>query len=164
MVLSAVELAKRVLVALMRPFALTYGVAFTCKRDSTDQAVMKNFRKLAPQVHPDRGGSNEHQQQLNDARAAWDTERAKGKAAGRPQGRAREEKIREEKKRKDKTEREREREKREDTLSEQWVLGVRKSSRRKGQFQGKQFAAKGCVKFRWAIRATPHFSKNVLES
>ena len=94
----------------MRIFALTYGVAFTCNRDSTDQAVMKNFRKLAFRVHPDRGGSNEHQQQLNDARAAWDTERAKCKAAGRPQGRAREEKIREEKKRKDKTERERERE------------------------------------------------------
>ena len=38
----------------MRTFALTYGVAFTCNRDSTDQAVMKNFRKLALRVHPDR--------------------------------------------------------------------------------------------------------------
>ena len=87
MVASVVQVAKRALLATMRAVAFTVGMALTCSRDSPDREVVAIFRRLALRVHPDRpGGSTERQQRLNDARAAWDTARSAGKAAGRPKG------------------------------------------------------------------------------
>ena len=54
MVASAVQVAKRVLLATMRAVALSFRVAMTCNRDSPDRDVVKNFRVLALRVHPDR--------------------------------------------------------------------------------------------------------------
>ena len=76
----AVQLAKRALVVLLHALAQVYDVRVTCARTSPDAAVLKDFRRLVLKAHPDRGGSVEHQQQLNDARAAW--ERAQQGNAG----------------------------------------------------------------------------------
>ena len=84
MVVSAAQLAKRVLVSLLRALAVTYNINVNCDRDSTDAVVIANFRKLALRVHPDRGGSTAHQAKLNDAREAWD--KAHKAKAGRPKG------------------------------------------------------------------------------
>ena len=77
---SAVQLAQRALVVLLHALAQVYDVWVTCARTSPDAAVLKDFRRLVLKARPDRGGSVEHQQQLNDARAAW--ERAQQGNAG----------------------------------------------------------------------------------
>ena len=85
MVASAVQVAKRTLLATMRAVALSFGMVLTCNRDSSDKDVVVNFRKLALRVHPDRpGGSTAQQGRLNDARAAWEDVRASAQNAGRP--------------------------------------------------------------------------------
>ena len=43
---SAILLAKRALVVLIRALALTYGVTVNCNRDSNDSEVLGNFRKV----------------------------------------------------------------------------------------------------------------------
>ena len=90
MVPSAVQLAKRALLATMRAAAMRFGLTMSCNRDSADREVVTFFRKLALQAHPDRpGGSTEQQQRLNDARAAWDQARAESKPkGGRPKATA----------------------------------------------------------------------------
>ena len=52
MVASAVQVAKRTLLATMRAVALSFGMVLTCNRDSSDKDVVVNFRKLALRVHP----------------------------------------------------------------------------------------------------------------
>ena len=85
MVASAVQVAKRTLLATMRAVALSFGMVLTCNRDSSDKDVVVNFRKLALRVHPDRpGGSTAQQGRLNDARAAWEDVLGSSKKAGRP--------------------------------------------------------------------------------
>lgn len=74
---SAVLVAKRALVALLHALAPLYNVQYSCTRDSSDDDIVKVFRKLVLKTHPDRGGDVRHQQQLNEARASW--ERAKKK-------------------------------------------------------------------------------------
>ena len=61
---SAVLLAKRALVTLMRSLATTYQIGVGIHRDAQDDAVMSTFRQLARHTHPDRGGETVHQQQL----------------------------------------------------------------------------------------------------
>ena len=63
-----------------------YNFTLTCKRESSDEEVIRDFRKLALRVHPDRGGDTTHQQELNDARAKWDKARKQTGGAGRPKG------------------------------------------------------------------------------
>jgi hypothetical protein len=85
MVASAVQVAKRTLLATMRAVALSFGMVLTCNRDSSDKDVVVNFRKLALRVHPDRaGGSTAQQGRLNDARAAWEAVLGSSQKAGRP--------------------------------------------------------------------------------
>lgn len=80
MVTSAVVVAKRALVVILRTLASLYGVNCACTRDACDEDVLRAFRKVALKVHPDRGGNVKHQQQMNDARRAWETAKAKAKA------------------------------------------------------------------------------------
>jgi hypothetical protein len=83
---SAVLLAKRALVALIRSLALTYGVVVCCNRDSADQVVLGSFRKVALKAHPDHGGNTSDQAKMNEAREAWDQARRQKATAGRPKG------------------------------------------------------------------------------
>ena len=75
MATSKVLRAKRALVALLRSLAVAYNLVVNCNRDSDDKVVLTAFKKVSLRVHPDHGGSTVHQQQLNDARAAWDEAR-----------------------------------------------------------------------------------------
>lgn len=84
MVTSAVVVAKRALVVLLRNLATLYAVNFPCSRESSDEEVLRTFRKVALKVHPDRGGNVRHQQQMNDARRVWDAAKAKAKQKGKP--------------------------------------------------------------------------------
>ena len=52
MVASAVQIAKRTLLATMRAVALSFGMVLTCNRDSLDKDVVVSFRKLALRVLP----------------------------------------------------------------------------------------------------------------
>lgn len=72
MVCGPVQAAKRALVSVICALAAVYGVGVACRRDSPDDVVLKDFRRLALKTHPDRGGQVGHQQQLNDARLAWE--------------------------------------------------------------------------------------------
>ena len=70
MVPSAVQVAKRALLATMRAAAVMFGLTMSCNRDSPDKDVVTVFRKLALRAQPDQpGGSTEQQQRLNYARA-----------------------------------------------------------------------------------------------
>ena len=87
MVSSALLLAKRALVVVIRSLAVAYGVVVSCTRDSTDQQVLASFRKVVLRVHPDRGGNTADQQKLNDARANWESAKKAKATAGRPKAR-----------------------------------------------------------------------------
>ena len=73
MVATALQVAKRALLATMRTAAVLFGLSMTCNWDSADSEVVSFFRKLALRAHADRpGGSRVQQQRLNDARASWE--------------------------------------------------------------------------------------------
>ena len=67
---SALLLAKRALVSLLRALAVAYGLDVQITRDSLDVDVARACRRVALRAHPDRGGNTADQQRLNDARAA----------------------------------------------------------------------------------------------
>ena len=64
---------------LLNSLAAVYGFRVTVNRDSPDRDVLAATRQACRRTHPDKGGSVEHQQQLNAAREAW--EKAKSKPA-----------------------------------------------------------------------------------
>ena len=84
---SSVDHAKRALVSLLLYFAKLYRVVLNITRDSADDDIRKSFKKVSRKTHPDRGGSGEHQQALNDTYSAW--EQKKREAKGRGRGRQR---------------------------------------------------------------------------
>ena len=81
---SAALLAKRALVTLLHALAATYELNIRCTRDSPDATIHRAFRQVVLKVHPDRGGSARHQQELNDARAAWEAAKEKRRGPVRP--------------------------------------------------------------------------------
>jgi hypothetical protein len=83
---SAVLLARRALVVLIRALAITYNVVVNCNRDSTDKEVVASFRKVILKVHPDHGGNDVDMGRLNDARAEWDKAKKQKDQGGRPKG------------------------------------------------------------------------------
>ena len=64
---SAPSLAKRALVRLVWTLGTLDSVVVDVTRDSTDDEVKKAFKKVFLRAHPDKGGSVEHSQQLNQA-------------------------------------------------------------------------------------------------
>ena len=79
---SAIDLAKRALVGILRTLAASYGVALSLKRDATDPEVSGAYQKVSRRVHPDRGGNTEDQAALNNAHDAWEA----AKRARKPRG------------------------------------------------------------------------------
>ena len=67
---SAIDLAKRALVILLKSLAMSYGLELGLARDSPDNAIRNAYRKVSRKVHPDRGGDAEQQKALNRARDA----------------------------------------------------------------------------------------------
>ena len=81
---SAVDLCKRALVSLIRALASAYGCRVAVTRDSPDQDVKRGYRTLSKKTHPDRGGSTQDQQRLNEAYEAWCNAARSTNAPGRP--------------------------------------------------------------------------------
>ena len=77
MVCSAAGVAKRALVVVLNSLAAIYGFKVTVDRDLANQDVVTAIRKAQLKTHPDHGGETEHQQQLNAAKAAWESARKK---------------------------------------------------------------------------------------
>ena len=60
---------KRALVTLLLELARVYGLTMSLNRDSADDVVKKNFRKIMLRAHPDKAnGSEATAKRLN---AAW---------------------------------------------------------------------------------------------
>ena len=57
---SAVDLAKRELVKLLKSLASKYKLHLELSRDSSDNDVKKAFRKVSLKAHPDKGGGSRH--------------------------------------------------------------------------------------------------------
>ncbi len=68
---SAIDLAKRALVTLLKTLAAAYGTVLTLTRDSPDATVRSACRKVSRKAHQDHGGDLEHQKSLNAAYEAW---------------------------------------------------------------------------------------------
>ncbi len=73
--------ARRVLIKLLLALSAVYGVVLGLWRDSCDADVNKGFKKAFLKAHPDKGGSEQHAKELNEAKERW--EKAK-KPNGRP--------------------------------------------------------------------------------
>ena len=71
--MNAVDLAKRALVKLLKGMAVLYKPTATITRDSPNPEVRTAYRKVSVKTHPDRGGDDHHQRQLNAAYSAWET-------------------------------------------------------------------------------------------
>ena len=71
MVSAAVQ-ARRSLVKLLLALASVYSVVVDLNRDSCDSDVQKGFKKVFLKAHPDKGGSEQHAKQLNEAKDSWD--------------------------------------------------------------------------------------------
>jgi curved DNA-binding protein CbpA len=81
---SAIDSAKRVLVALLKSIAAVYSLTLSLTRESTEAEIRSAFRKVSKKAHPDHGGKKEHQTALNGARDTWEdaTKAGKGKHGG----------------------------------------------------------------------------------
>ena len=62
---SAIDYARRSLVALLKALAKTYGVVLALTRESSDAQINTAVRKVSLKAHPDRGGREEDQKLLN---------------------------------------------------------------------------------------------------
>ena len=60
---SAIDLAKRALVALLKTLAGIYSVNLNLTRDSSDNVVRSAYKRVSVRAHPDRGGREEHQKE-----------------------------------------------------------------------------------------------------
>ena len=78
---STLDAAKRVLVVLLRTLAATYNCAVGVTRDSSDAVIRKAYRTMSLKTHPDKGGAEEDQQNLNNAYNAY---QAFGQAGSAP--------------------------------------------------------------------------------
>ena len=53
---SAIDAAKRALVALLRSITAVYGVTLSLTRESTESEIRNAFRKVSKDAHPDHAG------------------------------------------------------------------------------------------------------------
>ena len=79
---SRALLAKRMLVATLLAIAGAQGILLDVRRESADKAVLKACEKLAKTLGRTRAAAEE-QQQLKDAKEAWQTTLKGNRAGGR---------------------------------------------------------------------------------
>ena len=77
---SAIDLAKRSLVGLLKRLATFYVIVLQLNRDASEADVRAAFRNVSRKAHPDRGGRGEDQQKLNGAYEAWQEALKKGRS------------------------------------------------------------------------------------
>ena len=81
---SAGDLAQRELVKVLKELAAKYSItfAFTLTRESSDEDVIKAFRRVSLKVQPDQKGDDF--QKLNATNDAWQDLLKNAAAPGRP--------------------------------------------------------------------------------
>ena len=72
MAASARQVATRQFVKTLLTLVALYSLSLPVTRDSTDDEVVKAFKRLALKVHLDKGALLEHARELNTAEGAWD--------------------------------------------------------------------------------------------
>jgi hypothetical protein len=84
MAASFCQVAKQAFILVLRSLAAVYSLRLELNRTSADTAVLAAFRRVAQKAHPDKGGTSEHQQRLNDAKKMWLEAKSNPGKAGRP--------------------------------------------------------------------------------
>jgi len=79
MPLSTLGAATRAFVSVLLVLSRSYLLALEVNRDSTQEHLVKAYRKVLLKVHPDKGGKKEDAQRLQEAKETWDKAR-KGSA------------------------------------------------------------------------------------
>ena len=73
MVASVKQSATRAFVAVLALLAKSYEVVLAVGRDSSEQELLKAYRRLSLKVRPDKGGRVRDQRTLQEARERWET-------------------------------------------------------------------------------------------
>ena len=81
---SAIEIAKRVLVKVLKALAVKHKLCMDLNRDSTERQVHQAFKRVALKTHPDKGGDQTYFQRLSVAHGAWQDLLKNRSSAGRP--------------------------------------------------------------------------------
>ena len=86
---SAVDVAKRELVKVLKTLAGKYKVKLTLSRDSADREVSAAFKRVSLRAHPDKGGEKADFQSLSAANDSWQELLKQRGAPGRPRSHTR---------------------------------------------------------------------------
>ena len=70
MVCNALQHAKRAFVRILLALAAHFDLRLRITRDSTDKAILTAYRTVCKTVHPDKGGSKDEFQRLQQAKEA----------------------------------------------------------------------------------------------
>ena len=82
---SALAAATRAFVSVLLLLARRYELYLAVNRDSSQQDLLKAYRKVVLKVHPDKGGKKEDAQKLQAAKAEWGLVRKRpANVGGRP--------------------------------------------------------------------------------
>ena len=73
MVASVKQSATRAFVAVLVLLAKSYELVLAVSRDSSEQELLRAYRKLALKVRPDKGGRVCDERKLKEARERWET-------------------------------------------------------------------------------------------
>ena len=82
---TTVDKAKRALVSMLLYLAAEFGLDLRLSRDSPDSVVSSSYRRVAREVHPDKGGSANTARELFAAKTAWDVAKKKSHKKARHQ-------------------------------------------------------------------------------
>ena len=77
-------IAQRAFVRCLLSLAAVCDVVINVNRDSSDEELLKAYRRVAVKAHPDKGGNTRKFQEFQAAKQQWDTARKSGAARGRP--------------------------------------------------------------------------------
>ena len=80
---SLILLARRALVRVLISLANVYTIRLSISRESPDKDLVAAYRKVVLKAHPDKGGSEEHFKEIQEAKEKWDEALASAKAKGR---------------------------------------------------------------------------------
>ena len=69
---SSIEIAKRVLVTLLKSLAGIHNVALGLTRESTNTQIKAAYNQVPLKAHPDQGGEAKHHAALHAARDTWE--------------------------------------------------------------------------------------------
>ena len=81
MAVSKVGAATRAFVGVLLVLARSYKLLLEVNRESSEEQLVKAYRRLLLKTHPDKGGKAKDQTKLNLAKGAWDEARGREKAA-----------------------------------------------------------------------------------